>query len=117
MDVLTIIRAIAVVCPGLLADIFLGYRAGPQHALQKLSPSSFVQFQQVVRVHYVKFMPPLNITASLTTFTSFSRLASVAFSPVSIPTRAPIFTSPSECRLTFARTANKTHSLPDSQRC
>jgi uncharacterized membrane protein len=66
MDVLTIIRVVAVVCAGLLAGIFLGYRAGPQHALQKLSASSFVQFQQVVHVHYVRFMPLLTLTALLT---------------------------------------------------
>jgi uncharacterized membrane protein len=66
MDVLTMIRVVAVVCAGLLAGIFLGYRAGPQHALQKLSASSFVQFQQVVHVHYVRFMPLLTLTALLT---------------------------------------------------
>jgi uncharacterized membrane protein len=66
MDVLTIILVVAVVCAGLLAGIFLGYRAGPQHALQKLNAPSFVQFQQVVHVHYVRFMPPLTLTALLT---------------------------------------------------
>jgi len=50
MDVLTIVRVVAVVCIGLLAGIFLGHRTGAYYALQKLSPSSFVQFQQVVHV-------------------------------------------------------------------
>lgn len=65
MDVLTIVRVIAIVCAGLLAGIFLGYRAGAYYALQKLNASSFVQFQQVVHVHFVKFMPPLVLTALL----------------------------------------------------
>src|SRR5690242_8303148 len=83
MDLLTIIRVMAVVCAGLLAGIFLGYRVGPQYALKKLGPSSFVQFQQVVHAHYVRFMPPLNITALLTALVWMvlirSRWASVEF--------------------------------------
>jgi uncharacterized membrane protein len=66
MDMLTIVRVVAVVCTGLLAGIFLGYRAGPQYALKEISASSFVQFQQVVHVHFVRFMPPLVLTALLT---------------------------------------------------
>jgi uncharacterized membrane protein len=66
MDGLAIVRVIAVVCAGLLAGIFLGHRAGPYYALQKISASSFVQFQQVVHAHFVKFMPPLVLTALLT---------------------------------------------------
>ena len=65
MDVLTIVRVVAVVCAGLLAGIYLGHRTGAYYALQKLSPSSFVQFQQVVHVHFVRFMPPLVLTALL----------------------------------------------------
>ena len=65
MDIFTVVRVVEVVCVGLLAGIYLGYRAGPQPALQKLSPSSFVQFQQIVHVHYVRFMPPLILTALL----------------------------------------------------
>lgn len=63
MDVLTIVRVVAVVCVGVLAGTFLGHRAGAYYALQKISPSSFVQFQQVVHVHFVRFMPPLVLTA------------------------------------------------------
>jgi uncharacterized membrane protein len=90
MDILTIIRVIAVICAGLLAGIFLGYRAGPQHALQKLNPSSFVQFQQVVHMHYVRFMPLLNITAMLTAIVWLvmlgSRWASVEFWLIAVAT-------------------------------
>lgn len=66
MDVLMIVRVVAVVCAGLLAGIFLGHRVGAHYALQKVSPSSFVQFQQVVHVHFIRFMPPLVLTALLT---------------------------------------------------
>ena len=65
MDVLTIVRVVAIVCTGLLAGIFLGYRAGPQYALKEVSASSFVQFQRVVHLHFVRFMPPLVLTALL----------------------------------------------------
>jgi uncharacterized membrane protein len=65
VDVLAIVRIVAVVSVGLKAGIFLGHRAGPQYALQKLSPSGFVQFQQVVHTHFVRFMPPLTLAALL----------------------------------------------------
>jgi uncharacterized membrane protein len=68
MDLLTIIRVVAVVSAGLLAGIYLGGRAGAHYALQKISASSFVQFQQVVHVHFVKFMPPLVLTALVSVF-------------------------------------------------
>jgi uncharacterized membrane protein len=63
MYVIAMVRVIAVVSAGLKAGIFLGHRAGPQYALQKLSPSGFVQFQQVVHAHFVRFMPPLTVAA------------------------------------------------------
>ena len=66
MSVLLVVRIVAIVCAGLLAGIYVGHRAGAQLALPKLSQSSFVQFQQVVHVHYVRFMPVLNLTALLT---------------------------------------------------
>lgn len=65
MDVATMVRVIALACAGMLAGIFFGYRMGAYYALQKLSSSSFVQFQQVVHAHYVKFMPPLTLSALL----------------------------------------------------
>ncbi len=63
MHVLAIVRVVAVVCTGLLAGIFLGHRAGAYYALQEVSASSFVQFQQAVHKHFVRFMPPLVLTA------------------------------------------------------
>ena len=65
MDVATLVRVIALACAGMLAGIFFGHRMGAYYALQKLSSSSFVQFQQVVHAHYVKFMPPLVLSALL----------------------------------------------------
>ncbi|HVO82203.1 MAG TPA: DUF1772 domain-containing protein [Terriglobales bacterium] len=66
MEALNIVQIGAVVCAGLLAGIYLAHRTGPYYALQKLSPSSFVQFQQVVHARYVRFMPPLVLAALLT---------------------------------------------------
>jgi len=65
MGMLTIVRVVAVVAVGLLAGIFLGYRTGVQYALPELSASSFVQLQKIIHVHYVRFMPPLVLTALL----------------------------------------------------
>ncbi|HUA16390.1 MAG TPA: DUF1772 domain-containing protein [Verrucomicrobiae bacterium] len=65
MIVLAVAKVAAVLCDGLLAGIFLGYRAGPQPALHKLDSSSFIQFQQAVHVRYVRFMPILILGALL----------------------------------------------------
>ena len=63
--VVTILRVVAVVSAGLLAGIFFGYRAGVHYAIPELSASTFVQLQQIIHVHYVRFMPPLVLTALL----------------------------------------------------
>lgn len=65
MPALTIARVMAVVSTGLFAGILLGDRAGATYARPHLSPSSFVQFQQIVHVHFVRLMPPLILTAIL----------------------------------------------------
>ena len=41
------VRVVAIACAGVLAGIYAGYRAGPHYALQAISPSAFVQFQQL----------------------------------------------------------------------
>jgi hypothetical protein len=61
----TAVRVGAIACAGVLAGIYLGYGAGPQYALQAMSASNFVQFQQIVHVHYVTFMPLLVVAALL----------------------------------------------------
>ena len=63
MSVLTIVRIVAVGCAGLLAGIYFGDRAGPYYARAQLSDSVVVHSQQVVHVYYVRFMPPLVLTA------------------------------------------------------
>ena len=59
------LRVAAVVSAGLLAGIFFGHRASVQHATPELSASSFVQLQQIIHAQYVVFMPPLVLTALL----------------------------------------------------
>ena len=58
MKILWIVRVIAVVTIGLLAGIYLNDRASA-YARDGLSASSFVQYQQMVHVSFVKMMPPL----------------------------------------------------------
>jgi len=65
MPALTTVRVITVVSTGLFAGILLGDRAGATYARPQLSPSSFVQFQQIVHVHFVRLMPPLILAAIL----------------------------------------------------
>jgi uncharacterized membrane protein len=65
MAVLRTARVVAVVCAGVQAGIFFGYRAGDYYALRNLSASTFVQFHQGLHVHFVKLMPPLMLTALL----------------------------------------------------
>ncbi len=69
MVALTIVRVVAVVCIGLTAGIYFGYRAGAFYAVQRLSASSFLQFQQVLHVHFAKFMPPLVLAALVAALT------------------------------------------------
>ena len=59
MTVLAVVRVVAVFSTGLLAGIFLGDRMGASFARPALSPSSFVKFQQIQHVHFVKMMPIL----------------------------------------------------------
>jgi uncharacterized membrane protein len=59
MSVLAVVRFVAVLSMGLVAGIFLGDRMGASFARPGLSPSSFVTFQQIQHVHFVKMMPIL----------------------------------------------------------
>ena len=61
--ILTILRVVSLVSAGLLAGIFLGHRAGLHYAVTELSATSFVQLGQTIYIHYIKFMPPLVLTA------------------------------------------------------
>ena len=57
MNAFAVVRFVAVFATGLLAGIFLGDRMGASFARPALSPSSFVKFQQIQHVHFVKMMP------------------------------------------------------------
>jgi uncharacterized membrane protein len=78
MSFITIIRFIALLSTGLLAGIFLGWRMGASFAAPTIPVSAFVQFQQVVHMHYVRFMPILQIAAVLSTLTWLFLLRSSA---------------------------------------
>lgn len=62
MHLVTAIRAIAVVCIGLLSGIYLADRASAS-ARAALDAKSFVEYQQTVHVTYVKMMPSLVLAA------------------------------------------------------
>jgi uncharacterized membrane protein len=58
--VMTLIMPIvALICTGLAAGIFLGHRAGVSRAMPVLSPSSFVQLQQIIHKTFARMMPVL----------------------------------------------------------
>ena len=63
MGPLAILRVVAVISAGLIAGIFVGHRAGLHYAVPKLSASSFVQLGHIIYPHYTRFMPPLVLTA------------------------------------------------------
>jgi uncharacterized membrane protein len=64
MHIVRVVRAIAVVCIGLLAGIYLADRASAP-ARATLDASSFVEYQQTVHVTYVRMMLPLVFAAIL----------------------------------------------------
>lgn len=63
MSVIAIVRIIAIFSSGLVAGILLGDRMGATFARPLLSPSSFLQFQQIQHVHFARMMPPLSLAA------------------------------------------------------
>ena len=62
-------RVIALVSTGLTAGIFLGHRAGVSRASTRLTPSSFIQLQQIIHQTFERMMPPLVLAAVLSTLT------------------------------------------------
>jgi uncharacterized membrane protein len=101
MSALVAVRFVAVLSTGLLAGIFFGDRMGASFARPELSPSSFVKFQQVQHVHFVKMMPVLMGVAILSSVAwlilirsrvgswgySFLVLATLAYVSVAVLTR------------------------------
>ncbi len=69
MSALVVVRVIALVCTGLVAGIFLGHRAGVSRAGPRLTPSSFIQLQQIIHVVFARMMPPLVLGAVAATLT------------------------------------------------
>ncbi len=62
---LTALRMVALLCTGLAAGVFLGHRAGVSVAMPQLSPSSFVQVQQIIHKIFARMMPALIIGSIL----------------------------------------------------
>jgi len=94
MDALVAVRFIAVLATGVLAGIFVGDRMGASFARPELSPSSFVKFQQVQHVHFVKMMPVLMGIAILSSLAWLvlirSRIGTVSFLLLALGTLAYI---------------------------
>lgn len=68
MTLLVIVRVIAIVCTGLAAGIFLGHGRGVSLAAPSLAPSSFVQLQQIIHMHFARMMPPLLLSSAAGSF-------------------------------------------------
>lgn len=64
VNTLATVRVIAIVCTGLAAGVFLGHRMGVSLAMPELGPTSFVQLQQIIHVHFARMMPILMIGAA-----------------------------------------------------
>lgn len=65
MNILAIIRVVAIICSGLMAGLMFGDRMGPAFARRALSASSFVQQQQIIHIHYVRLLPVLSLSSIL----------------------------------------------------
>ena len=63
MNRLTITRVAAVLSSGLMAGLLFGDWLGPSFARSAMSPSSFVQFQQIVHINYLRTLPALSTVA------------------------------------------------------
>jgi uncharacterized membrane protein len=63
MNRLSITRVVAVLCSGLMAGLLFGDWLGPSFARSAMSPSSFIQFQQIVHINYLRTLPALSTVA------------------------------------------------------
>jgi len=68
MSVLGVVKVIAILFSGVMAGILFGDRMGASFARPVLPASSFVQFQQIQHVHFVRLMPPLTLAAIVAGF-------------------------------------------------
>src|SRR5881275_3189264 len=58
-----IASVVAVLCSGLMAGLLFGDWLGPSFARSAMSASSFVQFQQIVHINYLRTLPALSTVA------------------------------------------------------
>jgi len=58
-----IASVVAVLCSGLMAGLLFGDWLGPSFARAAMSPSSFIQFQQIVHINYLRTLPALSTIA------------------------------------------------------
>src|SRR5262249_42199316 len=58
-----IVSVVAVLCSGLMAGLLFGDWLGPSFARAAMSASSFIQFQQIVHINYLRTLPALSTIA------------------------------------------------------
>src|SRR5207249_3166865 len=63
MNRLSIPRVVAVLSSGLMAGLLFGDWLGPSFARAAMNASSFIQFQQIVHINYLRTLPALSTIA------------------------------------------------------
>jgi uncharacterized membrane protein len=63
MKLLITIRVVAVLCSGLMAGLLFGDWLGPSFARAAMNAPSFIQFQQIVHINYLRTLPVLSAAA------------------------------------------------------
>lgn len=63
MKLLTITRVVAVLCSGMMAGLLFGDWLGPSFARAAMNAPSFIQFQQIVHINYLRTLPALSTVA------------------------------------------------------
>lgn len=62
---LIVISVVATLCAGLMAGLLFGDWLGPAFARSKMSLASFVEFQQIIHINYLKVLPAISSAALL----------------------------------------------------
>jgi uncharacterized membrane protein len=65
MNVIIIFQVIAIVCTGLLSGIYFSDRFGFSYIRSNLSPSVWIESQQIIHIHFVRILPFIVIGGSL----------------------------------------------------
>ena len=63
MDFISVFRVVAIMCSGMMAGLLFGDWLGPSFARSAMSESSFIQFQQIVHLNYLRTLPALSTLA------------------------------------------------------